>query len=98
MSRDAFSLLQLSHRFIHLSLVYLPENRSPGLLVVSYKLANNLMIRQHTQDVQQKTTCKWSGSGKDGLLSPLLGKDGAGLVLGVWVIGQLGRAGGHGTF
>ena len=36
-------------------------------------------------------------SGKDGLLPPLLGEDGAGLVLGVRVVGQLRRACGRGA-
>lgn len=35
--------------------------------------------------------------GKYGLLSPLLGQDGAGLVLSVWVVGQFWRAGGDWT-
>lgn len=35
------------------------------------------------------------GSGKDSLLSPLLGEDGPWLVLGIWVVGQLWWAGGY---
>lgn len=34
-------------------------------------------------------------SGEDGLLAPLLGEDGPGLVLRLGVVGQLRRAGGH---
>lgn len=34
-------------------------------------------------------------SGKDSLFPALLGEDGAWLVLGIWVVGQLWGAGGH---
>lgn len=34
-------------------------------------------------------------SGKNSLFSPLLGEDGSRFVLGIWVVGQLWRAGGH---
>lgn len=94
-------MTSLSYSFLHVSLVFQPENGSPGLQVVFYKLGrkNSGYKKLHTHRMyNRKQMCKWNGSGKDSLLSPLLGKDGAGLVLGVWVIGQLGRAGGHGTF
>lgn len=99
-SRDDFSLLQFYYRVLH-SLIYMSENCdlwSHVLLGVSYEESGEK--KQQSQDAQEKNNniCKWSSSGKDGLLSPLLGEDSARLVLGFWVIGQLGRAGGHGAF
>lgn len=41
---------------------------------------------------------KLNSSGEDGLLSSFLGEDGTRFVLGVGMVCQLGRAGGHGAF
>lgn len=102
-SRDDSSLPQFYHRVLHLFITGLSVRKLWFMIpCITECLLWRIWSEEtaQSQDAQKKNNnmCEGFGSSKDGLLSPLLGKDGAGLVLGFWVIGQLGRAGGHGAF
>lgn len=54
------------------------------------------MIRRHKLEVLCSVNkIETNKSGEDGLLTPLLGQDRSRFVLGVWVVSELRRAGGH---